>query len=76
MMTDIFLDQAFRDALPEETIAALKARAIMYEKWYNAGLIDAARKADGWAAECCGGSGEGSQGYKNLAESIRNMQRT
>lgn len=73
-MTDVFLAQALRDVLPEDTIASLKARAIAYEKWYNAGLIDAARKAESWADEAEANGGQGGMGYRNLASVIRDMQ--
>ena len=42
---------------------------------YKRGLEAAAQKADAWAAECCGGSGEGGEGYRSLANQIRAMAR-
>jgi hypothetical protein len=40
---------------------------------YNRGLEAAAQQAEAWAAQCCGGSGEGGEGYRNLAIAIRRM---
>lgn len=45
-------------------------------KAFNAGLELAARIAESWADECCGGSGQGGEGYRNLAKVIRNKQRS
>lgn len=75
MPNDVFIEQALHDARSDATIVELRQLAINYEKWYNAGLIDAARKADSWGEESGGGSGTGGEGYKNLANSIRDMQR-
>ncbi len=38
---------------------------------FNAGLELAAKIADSWADECCGGSGVDGEGYRNLAKAIR-----
>jgi hypothetical protein len=45
-------------------------RQASIRKGYLLGLAAAARKAEEWAAECCGGSGLGGEGYKNLAQAI------
>lgn len=37
---------------------------------YRLGLAAAASKARSWADQCAGGSGEGGEGYRNLAASI------
>jgi hypothetical protein len=43
------------------------------DRYRNLGLADAAGLADNWAEQCCGGSGEGGEGYRNLANAIRGM---
>jgi hypothetical protein len=43
--------------------------------WRNTGLQEAASLADQWADECCGGSGQGGEGYRNLATAIRRLMR-
>jgi hypothetical protein len=45
-----------------------------FRKSFNAGLELAARLAESWADECCGGSGDYGEGYRNLAKSIRAKQ--
>lgn len=42
---------------------------------YNQGLEAAAQQAESYAAQCCGGTGEGGEGYKNLAVSIRQLKK-
>ena len=42
---------------------------------FNAGLELAAQLAESWADQCCGGSGEGGEGYRNLAKAIRSKQK-
>lgn len=75
MSNDIFIAQALRDVKPDATVVELKQLAINYEKWYNAGLIDAARKAETWADEAEANGGNGGMGYRNLASVIRDMKR-
>jgi len=43
---------------------------------YRQGLVAAARKADDWAREACGGSGLGGDGYHNLAAAILKIDPT
>lgn len=60
------------DLSPEEQAIIIEHRKKRdYMRAYNHGLETAACICESWAAESCGGSGEGGQGYKNLAEIIR-----
>ena len=55
-----------------EWLAVLDMRKrLVFDNGFNAGLETAALIADSWADQCCGGSGEGGEGYRNLAVSIR-----
>ncbi len=44
-----------------------------FQSGYLAGLRAASNKAINWADECCGGSGDGGEGYRNLAAAIRRI---
>lgn len=60
------------DLTPEEQALIIEHRKRLdYKRAYDDGLETAARICESWAAESCGGSGEGGQGYKNLAAIIR-----
>jgi hypothetical protein len=55
-----------------EMVQEMSRQAIRREG-YNRGIEAAAQQAEAWADQCCGGSGEGGEGYRNLAVAIRRM---
>lgn len=64
------------DLTPEEKDLIIEHRKKReYLRGYNEGLETAAKTCESWAAESCGGSGEGGHGYKNLAAIIRDKKR-
>lgn len=56
----------------EIDIEAAKNKALV-EKGYLMGLEAAAQKCENFAAQCCGGSGEGGGGYLAAADAIRKI---
>ncbi len=59
----------------ERIFIAQQRKSAEMDRAFNAGLEAAARLAESWADQCCGGSGEGGEGYRNLAKSILAAQR-
>lgn len=59
---------------PEErTLVLAHRKRAEYARAYNNGLEAAASQCEAWADECCGGSGEGGEVYRNIAGSIRKL---
>ncbi len=54
----------------EVTLVTKAREREIFEAGYRMGLAAASAKAIAWGNECCGGSGEGGQGYHNLGASI------
>lgn len=44
------------------------------QRFFQMGLDAASALADNWADQCCGGSGEGGEGYRNLACAQRRLK--
>lgn len=65
-----FTETALRFAKPEWTVAQMHDLRGLLAQAYVMGLSDAARTAESWADQSCGGSGTGGEGYRNLARSI------
>lgn len=53
----------------EVDLEEAKSKAIRLNG-YRMGLHAASRMALSYADQCCGGSGEGGEGYRNLADAI------
>ena len=65
------------DITPEERDIIIEHRKRRdYMRAYNDGIEAAAHICESWAAESCGGSGEGGHGYKSLAAIIRKKKYT
>jgi len=40
-------------------------------QWYNEGVLASSKHLEDLASQCCGGSGEGGEIYKTMADSLR-----
>lgn len=56
------------------TLAEIHRLAYELQITHDLAIAAAANIAKSWAAECCGGSGEGGEGYLNLANTINNLR--
>jgi hypothetical protein len=67
---DQFLTEALKLAKKQWTVGDVFDVADRLRASYNRGLDDAAETARDWSRQCCGGTGEGGEGYANLADVI------
>ena len=56
------------------TLSEIHRLALELQETHDAAISSAARKAKEWGLEACGGTGEGGDGYMNLAKSIENLR--
>jgi hypothetical protein len=50
-------------------------RDVMDKRWFNIGIETASMKCIEWADSCCGGSGAGGEGYRNLGKLLLAMRK-
>lgn len=73
---DEFTKSAMKLADDGWTVKQVHEVALALRQNYNHGLWVASQMAEEWAALCSGGTGQGGDGYKNLASAIIAKQRT
>jgi hypothetical protein len=67
------MDEALSIAKPDWTVAQVRELAAKFDSFYIRGVMAGAQKARSWGEEAGGGSGEGGEGYKNLADAITRL---
>jgi hypothetical protein len=74
MTVSRFMETALSMAKPEWTMGQVGDIADMFRRFYNIGVDESAAIAESWANECDPG-GQSMEGYSNLAQTIRKLNK-